>query len=243
MAVASNKRMLDRWVTIGEGDEGGSPVMIDEDGEITKGPAGMVGDDANHPTPESQSEAPADSEPQGSYEDRQSDWETGLSPESRDAINQYSDEAYKDVRDFQLGKIDPSDPRHEKAKEISDRLESALNAAPGKEATVYRGLSNLSESQYQAMLGGGEITLDTVTSTSENRRVSEDFVQKDRPGARSLMFQIQQKSGVSLANLSKYPTEKELLVKKGARFKVTGSEMITTKTGAKVQMLKMSEVS
>lgn len=233
-----------RWVTIGQGEgpgSGGTPVCIDGDGEITKGPSGTVGNDADDPRDGEKSE-PSGSGREAAGEgeswsaEGQKAWEDSLDDAERSAVQQYSDEAYTSIRAFQTGAMDESDPDYERTRQLSEDLNRALKRAPKKEATVYRGLSNLSEEDFSALTGASEIAFDTVSSSSESRRISEDFIGEDKPGKRSVMFEIESKSGVSLSGLSKYPNEKELLLQQGARFEVIGVDETKTLAGTVTRM-------
>ena len=121
-------------------------------------------------------------------------------------------------------------------------LENALDADGKYEGTTYRGIGGLDEKSYAKLSNSDTITMDAISSSSKDVEVAKGFMSRHNPES-GIMFEIQGKSGVDLAPvISKtHKGEKEVILRKGSKFEVTGKSYISMRhRGKDIKVLKLS---
>ena len=168
----------------------------------------------------------------------QKDWERSLSDDERDAIYEWTGD---------------SDPfiawQREGAKGFDDWEDDmmrtffhALDRAPADtHGVLYRGLHNLSPSQVKKITSAKTMTLANHQSASYSHDAAEQFLLGRYGGKRDIMFRIKgNKTGVDIHELSDIYAEYEVVLKKGAQYKITGVKPPTARR--KYWILDMVEI-
>jgi hypothetical protein len=130
---------------------------------------------------------------------------------------------------------------HQHAKNIESAIAKAATMALVVEAevpTVYRGLSNLSRADLDAILGSTEIAWTKPTSTSWDPAIAGRFYSDDEGGYGVLMVikTASRTRGLSIEGVSSISDEREVLFGDGSRFRVTRRERDPQKRGAIVYL-------
>ncbi len=150
-------------------------------------------------------------------------WTQSLSKSELEAVQVYSMAAHAHINATLRGQ-DKSD----KGKELVDRFKPALDSALNKhsfdeDVVVYRGV----DSPTMAKLKRGAIFVDKAfVSTAMHRRVAEGFSGLFE-GA--VLMEIHVRKGKAAAPVdgsSKYPHEREVLLPRNTRFKITGRKKV-----------------
>jgi hypothetical protein len=109
-------------------------------------------------------------------------------------------------------------------------IEAILANAPRQPGKSYRGLSDLSEKDYALMKRGKNVTFRSTSSLTADRTVAEDFA--ETYAGRSVIFEIDQQTAVGIYDRSiarELTFERELLARRGTRYRVTGRKEIVPK--------------
>eukprot|EP00475_Leptophrys_vorax_P015729 TRINITY_DN2204_c0_g1_i1.p1 TRINITY_DN2204_c0_g1~~TRINITY_DN2204_c0_g1_i1.p1 ORF type:complete len:1048 (-),score=260.29 TRINITY_DN2204_c0_g1_i1:87-3092(-) len=80
---------------------------------------------------------------------------------------------------------------------------------------VYKGQSEWRGNEDQLLIEGSRVTFNTITSTSTCKDVALGF-----GGDEGVMFEIEQAKGIDVHSLSRYPSEKEIVLLPGSTFEV-----------------------
>lgn len=153
-----------------------------------------------------------------------SKWKSSLKSAEKSAIRQYSNGAYQMLRKVESGKI--KDPKYEK---MAEHLKSALDKAPpAVGAKLYRGMHLPKDHELLTRLSsvGSTFELEAHTSSSTSWSVAKGFSvtqNKERVGV--LISIKSNKTGVSISALSHYKEESEVLLRKGAKYKIVGHKI------------------
>lgn len=103
-------------------------------------------------------------------------------------------------------------------------IEKYLATAQPYKGTVYRGMAlNNEDILYKILNGkeaGAEFTELSMNSWSSEKDVSEGFAVHNDERPVSVMFQVENRSGASIMNISSYDTESEVLAPKNRRYRV-----------------------
>lgn len=155
--------------------------------------------------------------------DSRSSWKKSLSKETLTDLEEWSYKDHANIRAAQMGKDE--DPVFlAKAR----RIEDAIAVAPTVKSEVFRGVNNLTDEQYYKFFNENkskELKLDALTSFTTDRSVAEEFgagITTD--GKKFLNFRvIGPHSGVDVSDLTieDYQDQKEVLFRKGTRFRIT----------------------
>jgi hypothetical protein len=112
------------------------------------------------------------------------------------------------------------------AKRYSEQISKTFDKLTPQPMTTYRGIGNLSEEVFQKFVADGEFEIGSTTSTSWDPNTAKGFL---KSGYR-VFFTFEQRSGIGIEPLSKFPHENEVLLRKGARFRVTSKTRVDATT-------------
>jgi len=144
-------------------------------------------------------------------------WAKGLSDTELKTMDFWQREGYTNIRAAERGLIKP-DPALAKAEA---NFHEMLNTAPKYEGTVHRGIYNLNDDTYQAIINAGKepITFDASTSASMSRDVAVQFGNDGTTG-RTILFDIKTKTGVDVDGASNvlHLDEREVILRKGTKY-------------------------
>ena len=95
--------------------------------------------------------------------------------------------------------------------------------APVSPRVVYRGVRDLSPAVFKSILEAEHVEMGAISSASWNVGVARGFaeIHTATEGSRSVLFALKSKSARAIEMVSEFSGEKELLLKKGAKFRVT----------------------
>lgn len=144
-------------------------------------------------------------------------WAKQLSAPERSTLELWQQLGYKEVRAYELtGKI--GSPA---TKQMSQYLNQALDKAPMYDGTVYRGLANLSDETFRAIVEKQTISLEATSSASTKRWIAEKFARKSTKG-NAVVLEIRNKTGVNISNvsLSRFRHEGEVIMRKDSKYRV-----------------------
>jgi hypothetical protein len=143
-------------------------------------------------------------------------WVGGLTPDQRLSLDNWTQGNTSDVRTPQMAGT---------ATDLSRQFDSALEAAPKFEGTVYRGASKLSEAEYGELTPGTTITLRADSSTSKDPTTAF-LAMTNSDGSNKVYYVIDQTSGASIESVSRFPGEHEVVALRGGTYTVEGVEHI-----------------
>lgn len=160
-------------------------------------------------------------------------WIKSLSKDEATAMYRWTRNMYAPIRQFEAtGKV-TGWPQQE-IEETLPHLYSALERGEIHQGDIHRGLTNLSRTEAASYAQKGAILrFDATTAFSSNRAVAREFA-KQIPNKikRSVLFTVKNnKTGVRIARASSKPNEMEVLVKKGAQYRVVASKETKDKYG------------
>ena len=94
---------------------------------------------------------------------------------------------------------------------------------PVSPRVVYRGLTKLDKATFDAIRSSATIEIGAVSSTTWNVDVAKSFADLgvQDPGTHGILFALKARSAVGIETASHFREERELLLKKGVRFRVT----------------------
>ena len=103
-----------------------------------------------------------------------------------------------------------------------DAFHHALDRAPGRGGTVYRGVA-LRESEYRELIKIKELRFRSSASTSRREGIGQAFAR--RAERRGVVFELKTNSSIDLSGLESFKTgEAEQIISRGAEFRVTRIE-------------------
>lgn len=192
------------WVTL----DNGVHVLIGKDGEITKGPKGVLGKNA---------------EKKSKTLDSSSHVATSLSQKERNAIEDYTTDKFQKINGaLRSGTDVPGES------EIIKNLDAALDKAPKHTGTVFRTFT--ADESIVKQLQPGMVYSDKAYMSASKDVPS--FVGKGK-----VAMQIISKNGVDISALSPHgQAEKEVLFQRGAKFDVIKAK--TGKDGGHIVILR-----
>ena|GEM_PF-3500366 len=158
---------------------------------------------------------------------------TSLSDEELAAVHNWQQDGYTEIRLFERGRVDeiatggwimPESPQQFFAAETK-RLYAALDKVPIYRGTVYRGLKDVDDVGLAALTRSGTITLDASASASKSlhQASSHGFGSKGN----SVLLEVRSKTGADISSISseKFMLEQEVVLRKGARYRVVSSSL------------------
>lgn len=110
----------------------------------------------------------------------------------------------------------------QQAKGALAKFDSALNKDGSYEGTVYRGLNNLDDESFDSIVNSKTIEMKSHSSASKDLTQAKAFTQGSK--GKSVLFKIQSKTAVDIEAVSHkvWAAQKEVILKKGTAYKVTG---------------------
>jgi hypothetical protein len=157
--------------------------------------------------------------------ERSKAYAAGISQEQRDAIKHYSGGVgFMAIRDADAGRS-----TNPEAVARAQAINAAIARAPKHEQTVYRGIA-VDRATLQAIMKQKEIRLEAVSSASRTPWMARKFVSdniernglSERRKPYGVVFKIKQKSGAPVEAIAHNASEQEILLPKGARYRITG---------------------
>jgi hypothetical protein len=147
-------------------------------------------------------------------------WAENMTPQEQMAMKLWQHTAYPEIRAYErAGTIGSAS-----TKDMVKLFHNTLNKAPHYKGTVYRGLYDLDDDVYRAIVKAGKkpMTFDASSSASLNRAIAEDFMNEGRRG-HSILFEIKAKTGVDVNGASSidFIHEQEIILRKGTQYRIT----------------------
>lgn len=156
-----------------------------------------------------------------------------LSARSKETIKEWQ-ESYSDVTDFLRG-VKRTTPLHPDArKRIEDRIEALddlFAESKLQRADVFRGVQGLDDAAFKALTTpGNEVEMASFTSWSRDHQIARSFAQIG-PNTKSnnVVFRASNEGvdiGKAFDNEGDYTVEDELLVGRGAKYRVTATRKV-----------------
>ncbi len=161
----------------------------------------------------------------------------GLSREeaakSHDSIGRFTAGFYEDFRNVERGKLDAfkttstmewdKKATAQKLAETQEKIRAInqyITKAPAYKGEIYRGMGfSSAEDQAGFLKSLGSKSLNAMSSFSSKSRVADSFISTSSSFGVVLKV-VNNKSGVSIKNISQYKTESEVLVPKGTKYKI-----------------------
>jgi len=156
--------------------------------------------------------------------------EKALPQAQREAIRAFTGNAFSDMReldkdpDAEIGG-DGYGTKEELLTHLA-AIREAFKVAKPFQGVAYRGLAEVTDEAYAALMTTTEVTTDALSSASRSYSLAKEYA--DQGGGstvRSVILVLTQRSGIPVETISKFDNEKEILMPKGARFRVTGRYM------------------
>lgn len=157
----------------------------------------------------------------------------GITPEqaqaAKDSIIEFTGVSYKEIRSVQRGlKTGLTKEQADSASDHIKNINRYIENAPPFKGEVYRGMNFTSTKERNAFLRSidGGFSLEAISSSSSDRGVARLFatgegtLKDNPPSGHGVLFKINNRSGVSIQNISDYPEEREVLIPKGAKYSV-----------------------
>lgn len=186
------------------------------------------------------------------YVKKVEEWENSLTDDHKRHISDFTGIGYDSIRAYQRGdhlKMSASEFRMkynysvEYAKEAAESIENALSTGPKMEVMTYRGLNDLPSDVYDKIMGQKSMEFNAMASSSFTYSVAQEFRDDGSSLKDSLMFEIENKSGVSIKGLSDMPWEDEVLIPQGTKYEIISTEETTRPSGARVGKIRLREIS
>jgi hypothetical protein len=163
------------------------------------------------------------------FEQEHKEWKQSVSPQQKDAINNWCETDYKRMRDMQAGKTKPEDDP--KTAEQLDHMLKALDAAPTINETIHRGMKNLKKGDIEALTTeGNEVKFDTISSWRRDADVAHTIATQNKDRSlikapqKSITMEVETDGSVRVDDFSNYKSEAENVLKQGRSFKVQSVE-------------------
>jgi SPP1 gp7 family putative phage head morphogenesis protein len=168
--------------------------------------------------------------------DAQTEWEEDLGLEDMHAIQSWTGSKYPEMRAVQRGRtwykdgdrvIDMGPDELLEARRLSGNLNRALDEAPPfrSDWPLFRGMG-LTPENLKKLAKGEYIELKAMASSSIHSRTAHQFAARHIDGERlPVMLRVRNnQTGVSIMNVSGIKTEGEVLLRKGARYRVVDTK-------------------
>ncbi|MFB2832972.1 ADP-ribosyltransferase [Floridanema evergladense] len=112
-----------------------------------------------------------------------------------------------------------------------------LSKMPKYDGEIYRGMAIKRENldSFLKELGTGTMKIEAMSSFTSDKKIAQKFT-KVKGGGVPVLITVQNKSGVSIRNMSTFKKENEVLVPKGVNYSI--SKIETTKNGGKIIYLQ-----
>jgi len=162
------------------------------------------------------------------------DWAKTLNKKEKESVEIWQRGGYNKIRNAQQTGF--TDARTDAV--IKD-FGKALNKSKPYEGNVYRGIRGLDAKTFNAISKRKEFTWDAYTSSAKTSEAASKFLAGK---GKSIMFEIQNKSGVDItsAGLRAFANEQEVLLHMGSKYRVVSQGMQTyTWEGKPMKVLKM----
>lgn len=144
------------------------------------------------------------------------------------ALDDFTGDNFRLIRKVESGQkrsLVADDPQDwKRAKKSARDLGEFLSSAPKAEGSAFRGLTFKTQTQYDDFMKsieGGTMELNAMSSFSSSESVVKRFARKGADTQAVIIRVKSNMSGVDLSSLSQYPDEKEVLVPKGTKYRVT----------------------
>lgn len=101
-----------------------------------------------------------------------------------------------------------------------DGIRSIMARAPRFQGTVYRGLYQLTDEALATLQTGGTIEIDAIASSSRDYAQAREFSDTWEDRSRAAVLVLKQRSGMAIETISTMADEREVLLPKGAKFRI-----------------------
>jgi SPP1 gp7 family putative phage head morphogenesis protein len=149
-------------------------------------------------------------------------WIKALSEEERQAVIKWTRYRYQRpmMKYIETGVGDSTTAKNARA------LLSALDKAPKVEATVYRGLADIPDGVIadikRRAAKQGRVSVASIRSSSLSSDIAHQFAAQTKRGGNAVVIELRTKTGVRIDDLSCYPWQKEVLLRKGQEYRIMG---------------------
>lgn len=163
-----------------------------------------------------------------------------------DAVYEYSDQLYKDIRRAQLAELQGKPIEDARLKEKIDLIEEYITSAPlyPNNVPLYRGFGSRSPDNLQAFeeayVNGELITMSGISSWTSTEAKAHNFLTGKKHTA--LFELVSNKTGVSIKHLSEFPSEDEVLFGTNATYRIIGKSEVDIMGKGVVTVYKVEEV-
>ena len=149
------------------------------------------------------------------------EWAKSLNDEEKKVVLYYQGSGHEKIR-----MIETTGKGQKHIKDATRTLSKALDKAPVYDGTVYRGLSDMNKTDYNKLVKMKTLTLDATSSASKDLKAAEYFASGFNPKSKRILYEIKNnKTGVDITGLVGNE-EKEVTLRKGAKYKVLGREEV-----------------
>lgn len=101
-----------------------------------------------------------------------------------------------------------------------DGIRSLMARAPRFQGTVYRGLYQLTDEALATLQTGSTIEIDAIASSSRDYAQAREFSDTWEDRSRAAVLVLKQRSGMAIETISTMADEREVLLPKGAKFRI-----------------------
>ena len=163
-----------------------------------------------------------------------------------DAINEYTDHKYKDIRRAQMAELQGKPIEDAYLKEKIDLIEEYIASVPlyPNDVPLYRGFGSRNIENLQAFeeayVNGEIISMSGISSWTSRKRTAQNFLTGKNHVA--LFELVSNKTGVSVKHLSVYPGEDEVLFGTNATYQIIGKSEVDIARIGVVTVYKVEEV-
>ena len=171
---------------------------------------------------------------------------------SLEALKKFSGtEEYKKYRELEkTGKIisENSSEAIAKTKSEVEAINQYIDKMPKFHGSIYRGMrlesQQVLDDVIKKLQNGESSELNAMSSFSSSEFVARTFALTDRKDQSvALIYEVvENKSGVTIKNLSRFPGEDEVLVPKGARYKLAGDTKFFHTPGGTIITIPVKEI-
>lgn len=160
-------------------------------------------------------------------------WGKSLTSNELRVVDYWQGLGYERIRQAQMsGKLGT-------LKSPINTFEKALDRAQGYKGEVFRGLHDLDARAFAQISKATEFKWNALTSSAKTEKAAARFIRSEEKGKQSILFQINNKTGIDLTPAVGVE-EAEVLLRKGARYTVTSRvEETFTVAGKKHKALKI----
>lgn len=221
-----------KWITIND-----TRVQIDEDGKVVSGPESTKGEkfpDAEHKPVDELPKKSSDKKPKGDKTPAPKEEPKKASPKEKTTKQSEPDKdearairSYSTASSSQFIEADRGGEVPAEIKEKNEKLNDYLDRAPKYEGTLYRGIA-VEKGEVKDILDkykeGAKFDLDAKQSWTKEESVAHNRIKevaRHREEPVKITFEYPgSKAGVDVSSHSNFEEEKEVIVPKGAKYKV-----------------------